>query len=525
MFMGNKTLRGENEKVLMTQEQIEEYVKCRNDIIYFAENYFYIQTLNEGRKIIPLWDFQKKLLKSFVEPPNNKRHVCLLSARQNSKSTTVSIYFAWRALFSKDETYAVLANKESTAQEILSRIQMAYEQFPLWLQRGVIEWNKKSFSLENNVKIICGTTSSSSIRGTTISCMLIDEHAFIPSNLYESFWNSILPTISSGTKSKIIVVSTPNGMNHFYNLYKDAVEGKNDFYPIKIAWNARPDRDEEWARKTKMNMTESAWRQEFGCIFAGSTNTLIDGDILENIKTKKPIGYKFNTSMKIYENPIEGKNYVLGCDSSKGTGSDYAVIQVLKLNSEKDIEQVAVYRDNNTSPEIFAKRCIDISEFYNNAQMMVESNDIGELVCDKLWNEYECDRLLNCDSKGLGIRSTRKTKLQGNMLLKEYIENGWLHVCDSDTVKEFSRYEEKTLNVFHAAGENDNDDLITSLLWGVFYIKTDFYDADSNGRSETKNKNDLNNSEEDHPIFLSSQDFNNYYQNDQNNSDPSNYSW
>lgn len=525
MFMGNPRLRGAGEKVAMTEREISEYIKCQNDIMYFAENYFYIQTLDDGRKIIKLWDFQKKLLKAFQQPPNGKRHICLLSARQMSKSTTAALYFCWKMLFCKDSTFAILANKEATAQEILSRIQMAYEQFPLWLQKGVTEWNKKSFTLENNTKLLAGSTSSNSIRGFSIVELFLDECAFIQNNLFESFWNSILPTISSGKNSKIIVVSTANGMNHFYNIYKDAVEGRNDFYPIKITWSSRPDRDETWAEKTKMNMSEKNWRQEFGCVFAGSTNTLIDGDILESIKTKSPIDYKYGTSLTIYEQPREGCQYIIGADPSKGIGSDYSVIQVLRIDNNRSLEQVAIYRNNTIRPEQFAQVVIGVSDFYNKSYIMVENNDIGYTVCDKIWNDYECERLLNCDPKGLGIRSTRKTKLEANMLLKEYVENKWLVINDYDTLKEFGRYEEVSINVFHAAGQDENDDCITSLGWALFYLKTDFYDDEDNGRSSKKSLDRQYSLEEETPIFYSSKDMNfsndgtyeNYPHNNSNN--------
>ncbi len=507
MFLGNPSLRGEGEKVAMTEHEIEEYIKCKNDIIYFAEHYFYIQTIDEGRKIIQLWDFQKKLLKAFQTPGNNKRHVCLLSARQMSKSTTASIYFCWKLLFDKDSTFAILANKEATAQEILSRIQMAYENFPLWLQKGVKEWNKKSLTLENNVKIIAGSTSSNSIRGFSISELLLDEAAFIQNGLFETFWNSILPTISSGKKSKIIIVSTPNGLNHFYNIYKDAVEGRNDFYPIKITWKSRPDRDEAWAERTRMNMSEKNWRQEFGCIFAGSSNTLVDGDVLENIITKPPIDYKYGTSFTIYEKPKDGCQYIVSVDPAKGTSDDYSTIQVLRIDHLHSLEQVAIYRNNTISPDNFCQIIIGVSDYYNKSYIMIENNDIGSLVCDKVFYEYECDRLLNCDVKGLGIRATKKTKLEGNMLLKEYIENGWLKINDYDTIKELGRYTEISPNVFHAAGQNENDDTVTALVWGLYYLKTPFYDTIENGRSDVKSVDKKYQLDEEKPIFFSSNDF------------------
>lgn len=520
MYQGNPLLRSAGEKVVMTKEQIDEYIRCKNDILYFAENYFYIIS-NNAKKLIVLWEFQKKILKAMLNPPDNKRHICLLSSRQIGKSCLSSIFITHYALFNKDGNIAILANKEASAKLVLEKIQTAYQNFPLWLQKGVSTagWNKESMTLENGIKIFAASSSSESIRGTSNSVIVLDEAAFLPPHIWPAFWNSIYSTISSIDSAKIIMVSTPKGLNHFYEIYSKAVRGENDFYPIKISWQQHPERDEKWAEKTRRDMGDlQAFLQEHCCQFLGSSNTLISPGMLESIQTKNPIDYKYNGSMLIYELPIEGCQYVLGVDPSRGTGSDYAIIQVLKINSEKDIDQVAVFRNNEIDPEIFAGIVVGVSEYYNNAEMMVESNDIGELVCDKIFYEYECDRLINFDKNGLGIRATKKTKLAGVLLLKKYIENGWFQINDMKTLYELSRFEEKTPGSYSAIGQNEHDDTISGCIWGLYYLISGFYDSETNGKDSGKS-NKSKYDDNDTPTFLSSEDihsnfFGNAFSND-----------
>lgn len=510
--MGNPYLRAEGEKIQMTQYEVEEYIRCREDILHFAENYYYIQTIDDGRIKIPLWDFQKKMLKVFQDPAP-KRHIVVLSARQMSKTTVTSLYLLHRALFSKEQNIAILANNERTSREILERIKMAYLNLPLWLQKGISNeggWNKSTLMLENGVKIIAASTSSNSIRGMTINELLIDECSFIADYIWDDFFNSVLPTISGGKKSKIIMVSTPKGMNHFYKIYRDAVQDpESNFRAIKIPWWERPDRDDEWKKRTLADMGQDLqkFQQEYGCQFLGSSTTLIDPEVLERTMCRQPTEIKYGGALRIFEVPKPGEFYILGVDSAKGNGSDYSTIQVLKIESEHSIVQVAVYRNNFIGPDEFAQLSIGISDYYNKAFMMVESNDIGELVVNKIWYDYECDRILNCDKNGLGIRATRKSKLAGNLLLKRYMENGWLEIVDDKTLYELSRYEEVSPNVFHAAGQNEHDDTVTSLIWALYYMTTVYYDRDDNSMSDVKRIDPKYKFEsEDIPVFIGDSD-------------------
>ena len=377
MYEGNSRLRAAGEKVQMSESDIAEYIKCKNDIIYFAENYFYAQTIKHGRSLIKLYDYQKMTLKAFVQTPNDCRHLCVLMSRQQGKSMMASIYFTHCALFEKDDNILILANKEATAKDILEKIKVAYMLFPLWLQKGIVRggWNKNTIQLENGISVIAASSSSDSVRGKVSARVFVDEAAFIPSHIWPEFWNSVYSVISTGgDKSKIILTSTPKGLNHFYDIYTKACRGENGFYPIKVTWRSNPTKDAAWAERTKKEMGDlQAFLQEHECNFLGSSSTLINADVLEHTQCKDPIDFKYNGSMLIYEQPIDKVQYVLGIDPARGTGRDFSTIQVLKINSEKDVDQVAVYSNEFIDPEMFADVCIGVSEYYNNAPMMVES--------------------------------------------------------------------------------------------------------------------------------------------------------
>lgn len=212
------------------------------------------------------------------------------------------------------------------------------------------------------------------------------------------------------------------------------------------------------------------------CKFLGSQSTLIDSDVLERIQFKDPIATKWNGLLQIYKQPLPGGEYVLGVDTGKGIGKDYSVIQVLWIRNEWDIEQAAIYRNNMINPRDFAQICVSVAKFYNNAHMMVENNDIGATVADTVWHEFEYEDLINLDPNALGVRSTKKSKLKANMLLKEYLEKDRLRVCDESTIYELSRFEEIKPNVF-AAGRHEHDDCVTSLLWALYFVSTDDYDG------------------------------------------------
>lgn len=479
MFNRDPKLRHEGQEIFMDDKLMLEWHRCRKDIIYFAEKYFHIVDPDKGRVKIQLYEYQKRMLKAFVgDDEEKKRHSVCLSSRQIGKTTISTIYMVWYAIFSEDKTVAVLANKEKTAIEIVRRIQLAYGELPLWLQQGIKEKNKGSMTLENGTRIISGSTASSGIRGETINLLFLDEFAFVPSNVADDFMTSVYPTISKSEKSKIIIVSTPNGLNHFYHIYKDAVNGKNNFKPIKVNWDEVPGRDEEWKEEVIRDIGMIKWNQEFAARFIGSSTTLIDSALLERLGNKacEPESLSMGDYLHIFERPQADAFYILGVDTSKGIGSDYSVVQVLKINDEHDIEHVAKYRNNMVNPYDFAQVVISISDYYNKAYIMAENNDVGAQLCDYIWWDYENEQLLNCQKDGLGVHSNKKTKLAAHMLMKRYFENGWLTTKDVRTIFELSVYEEVRPDIFKASG-NDHDDCVTSLFWALYFITTTFFDG------------------------------------------------
>lgn len=500
MYNGKPTLRGEGESYEFTQERLEEYFRCAEDILYFASEYFYIVSIDKGKHKIQLFEYQKKALKIFTSTEyDGKPNVIVLMPRQMGKTTMSTVFLLHFMLFNKDKTIAILANKETAAIEVLRRIKEAYQMLPLWMQQGVRKWNEKSLELENGMRLIAATTSSDSISGETVSLLYLDEFAKVKPHVAEEFITATLPVVSSGKTSKVIIVSTPLGMNHFHSYWVNANrtdQFANNFYPVKVNWWDHPERDDEWKTKVLMSMNNdmNKFNQEYGCRFLGSSSTLIDPDVLERTVPDMPIDNKWSGALKIYEHPQPNAFYVLGIDTGKGTGRDYSVCQVLKIEHEKSIKQVAVYRNDTISPHDYAQVCIGISRYYNNAQMMVENNGIGESLCSTMWYEYECEDIINLDSKGLGVNSNVKTKLQANLLLKRYVDEQYLKIVDKDTLEELSKYVEVRPNVFQGETKGTHDDCVTSLLWGLYFISTDYFDANNVDVKTLDEQYDLSNS-------------------------------
>jgi hypothetical protein len=486
MYQSNPLLRSATEKIEYTDEMKKEWLRCAEDIFYFAEKYFYVVEIDKGRHVIQLRDYQKKMLAAMANPPQrpddhipHKQHAIVLASRQIGKSVVCRIILLHFVLFNRDKTAAILANKEKTAHKLMKEFKDSYMQLPMWLQQGVVEggWNKGEVNFENGMCVVASSSSSNAIRSYSISLLMLDEFAFVPDNIASEFFSSVYPTISSGKKSKVIIVSTPNGMNHFYRMWQKAARGDSGYYPIKINWWEVPGRDENFKQETIANLQGGIveWNQEYGCRFLGSSNTLIDPDVLERVDTQSPSMLKWNGAFQIFEPPAPAAEYVLGIDPGKGTRRDYSVIQVLRLRSEKDVEQVAIYRNNEIDTHAFAQVCISVSDYYNEAEMMIENNGCGEGLLNTIWYEFECDRVVNCERKGLGINANKKSKLAANLNTKRYIEEGWCKIHDQTTVYELSRYIEHKLNIFACETKDGHDDTVTSLNWGLWFPRTPYY--------------------------------------------------
>ena len=376
-YLGNPNLKKVNTPHEYTKDQIVEYQKCAEDRIYFMIKYLRIVSLDEGLVPFKMYEFQKHIVRTIHD---NRFTICKLP-RQSGKSTTTISYLLHYALFNPNSNIAILANKSSTARDILGRLQLAYENLPKWLQQGVINWNKGNIELENKSTIVAAATSSSAIRGGSFNIIFLDEFAFVPANIAEMFFSSVYPTISAGTKTKMIIVSTPYGMNQFYKLWVDAENKRNDYIPIEVHWSEVPGRDEAWKEATIRNTSPEQFQQEFECEFLGSVNTLISPAKIKNMAFHTPI--KSNAGLDVYEDPIKGRTYVCTVDVARGVSKDYSAFVILDV-SKMPYRVVAKYRNNDIKPLLFPHTIDQVCKAYNKAHILVETNDLGQQIAEAL---------------------------------------------------------------------------------------------------------------------------------------------
>ena len=471
IYLGNPNLKKANVTVEFTPEQIEEFIKCSENPLYFAKNYVKIVSLDEGLIPFRMWDFQEDLITNFHK---NRFNIAKLP-RQTGKSTTCVSYLMHYALFNDNVKIAILANKAETSRELLSRLQLSYENLPKWMQHGIVSWNKGSLELENGSKIIAASTSSSAVRGNSFNIIFLDEFAFIPNNIAEQFFSSVYPTISSGKATKVIIISTPNGMNMFYKLWHDAERNKNSYIPLEVHWSQVPGRDAKWKEETIANTSQRQFTQEFECEFLGSVDTLINPAKLRSLVYEDPI--KQNGKLDIYEDPISDHQYVMTVDVSRGTNQDYSAFTVIDTTTIP-YTLVAKFKDNDIKPIILPNIIHQVANAYNRCHILIEVNDIGAQVADILQYDLEYDNLLMCSMRGragqmvgtgfsgkkasLGVRMTQAVKKVGCSNLKALIEEDKLMVKDYDTISELTTFIQKQ-NSFQAE-EGCNDDLAMSLV-------------------------------------------------------------
>lgn len=477
-YLGNPLLKRAGQEVEFTPDMLKEYMKCANDPIYFAENYIKIVHVDHGFIPIEMYDYQKEIVTAI----NDSRRVVVNASRQSGKTTTAVAVILHYILFNEYKTVGLLANKAASALEILGRIQLAYEALPKWLQQGIITWNKGSMELDNGCKVIAAASSSSSIRGKSIAFLYIDETAFL--NNWEEFFASVYPTISSGKETKILLTSTPNSLNHFWKICKEAQEdinergqGKNGYIYVEIPWDRVPGRDEEWKRDTlaSISWNYEQFEQEFNCSFVGSTNTLISSQTLKNLSESQPIVER--EGLKQYAIPEKDSIYVMMIDVSRGKGLDYSTFTVFDC-SKMPYTQVCTYRDNYVGPVDFAAVIYRIGKLYNEASILVEINDIGGQVSDTLLLDYGYENMLFTESAGragkrissgfggkqsdAGIRTTKSVKAVGCSILKLLVEQNQLVICDFDTIQELARFSRKAGS--YEAESGAHDDMVMNLV-------------------------------------------------------------
>jgi len=482
IYLGNPLLKKANTPIQFSQDQIVEFVKCKNDPVYFAKSYVQIVTLDHGLQPFRPYDFQEKLIRNFH---NNRFNICKMP-RQTGKSTTVVSYLLHYAIFNDNVNIAILANKASTARDLLSRLQTAYENLPKWLQQGILAWNKGSMELENGSKILAASTSASAVRGGSYNIIFLDEFAFVQNHLADDFFASVYPTISSGQSTKVIIVSTPHGMNHFYRLWHDAERGKNEYIPTDVHWSEVPGRDAKWKEQTIANTSEQQFKIEFECEFLGSVDTLIAPSKLKSLVYDTPI--KQNKGLDVYENSSPDRDYVITVDVARGVGSDYSAFVVFDITSFPH-KIVAKYRNNEIKPMLFPNIIYDVAKNYNNAFILCEVNDVGDQVAAIIQYDLEYQNLLMCSMRGragqivgqgfsgkktqLGLKMSKTVKKVGCLNLKTMIEEDKLIFNDYEIISELTTFIQKH-NSFEAE-EGCNDDLAMCLVIYAWLVAQDYF--------------------------------------------------
>jgi hypothetical protein len=501
-YLSNPNLKKANTTIQWTEDQIVEFLKCKEDPVYFAKNYIKIVSLDHGLVPFKMYPFQEKLVSNFHK---NRFNICKMP-RQTGKSTTVVSYLLHYALYNDNVNIAILANKASTARDLLQRLQLAYENLPKWMQQGVLQWNRGSLELENGSKIMAASTSASAVRGGSYNIIFLDEFAFIPNHIADDFFASVYPTISSGQSTKVIIVSTPRGMNHFYRMWHDAERGKNEYVPTDVHWSEVPGRDENWKASTIANTSEQQFKVEFECEFLGSVNTLINPAKLRNLVYEDPI--KRNAGLDVYEHPKEEHNYLITVDVARGLGNDYSAFIVFDITNFP-YKVVAKYKNNEIKPMLFPSVIHEVAKGYNDSWLLVEVNDIGDQVASILHFDLEYDNVLMCAMRGragqivgsgfsgkksqLGVRTTAAVKKLGCSNLKTLMEDDKLLTVDYDIISELTTFAQRH-NSFEAE-EGCNDDLAMCLVIFSWLVAQDYFkemtDNDVRKRIYEEQKNQI----------------------------------
>ena len=508
-YLGNPNLKRANVQQNWTKKQLLEYSKCMEDPLYFIQNYVKIVSLDEGLIPFKMYPFQKEMVGTFH---NNRFTICKLP-RQSGKSTVMISYLLHYALFNPSVNIAILANKAATARDLLSRLQLAYEHLPHWLQQGVMSWNKGSLELENGSKILASSTSASAVRGGSYNIIFLDEFAYVPSNVAEQFFSSVYPTISSGQSTKVMIVSTPHGMNMFYKIWTDAEEKRNSYIPIEVHWSEVPGRDEKWKKETIANTSEQQFNTEFECEFLGSIDTLISPSKLRVLAYKKPI--QSNAGVDVFEHPIPEHTYILTADVARGTSNDYSAFIVFDVTSVP-YRIVAKFRDNEIKPLLFPQRIHQIAKAYNQSFVLIEVNDIGEQVANAMHYDMEYDNMIMASMRGragqilgggfsggraqLGVRTTKAVKSIGCSNLKQLVEDNKIIIEDFDTINELSTFIVKGSSF--EADDGCNDDMVACLfIFGWCTDQTYFKELTNNDIREQMYKENQDQLEQDMAPF------------------------
>ena len=482
IYLGNPNLKKVNTPQEFTKEHIEEFLKCKKDPVYFTEKHIKIVNVDEGLVSFDMYKFQKKLIRNFHK---NRFNICKMP-RQTGKSTTVVSYLLHYAIFNDNVNIGILANKAATARDLLGRLQLAYENLPKWMQQGIVAWNKGSMELENGSKIIAASTSASAVRGMSFNIIFLDEFAFVQNHLADDFFASVYPTISSGKSTKVIIVSTPHGMNHFYRMWHDAERGQNEYVATEVHWSEVPGRDSKWKEQTIRNTSKQQFAIEFECEFLGSVDTLISAAKLKALVYENPV--EQNGKLSVYEKPYEKRDYIVTVDVARGISKDYSAFIVADI-TEFPYKIVATYRDNEVKPMLFPSIIEEVATAYNNAYVLCEVNDIGDQVASILFYDLEYENLLMVAMRGragqivgsgfsgvktqLGVKMSTTTKKVGCSNLKTLVEEDKLVFNDYNIISELTTFIQKKQSF--EAEEGCNDDLAMCLVIFSWLVAQDYF--------------------------------------------------
>ena len=469
-YLGNPNVKRDGVLQQWTPDLLQEYKKCMDSPVYFVENYVKVISLDDGMVPFVLYPYQKDMFKQFQE----NRFNVVLACRQSGKSISACAYLLWYVLFNPEKTVAILANKGATAREMLNRITLMLENIPFFLQPGSKALNKGSLEFSNNSRIIAAATSGSSIRGMSVNLLYLDEFAFV--ERAAEFYTSTYPVISAGKDTKVIVTSTANGIgNQFHKIWEGAVQQINEFKSFRVDWWDVPGRDEKWKEQTVANTSQLQFDQEFGNTFFGTGDTLINADTLLNLRAKPPKRYMEGGLLKIYEEPIKDHDYVMTVDVSKGRGQDYSTFTLIDI-SVRPFAQVAVYRNNTISPLLFPNVIYKYAKPYNDAYVVVESNDQGSVVCNGLYHDLEYENMhveSSVKANAIGIEINRKTKRLGCSAIKDILETKRLTINDDSTILEISTFEAKGQS--YEASDGNHDDLMMNLVLFGYFVSTQYF--------------------------------------------------
>ena len=469
-YLGNPNVKRDGVVQEWNQDLVLEYSKCMKDPVHFAEKYCKVISLDQGLVPFVLYPYQKKMFEQF----NEHRFNIVLACRQSGKSISACAYLLWFALFNSEKTVAILANKGATAREMLSRITLMLENIPFFLQPGCKALNKGSIEFSNNSRIIASATSGSSIRGLSVNLLYLDEFAFV--ERANEFYTSTYPVVSAGKDTKIIVTSTANGIgNTFYKIWEGAIQGVNEFSPFRVDWWDVPGRDEKWKNQTVANTSQLQFDQEFGNTFFGTGDTLINAETLMGFRSKPYNNILEGGNLLVYKEPEKDHDYVMAVDVAKGRGQDYSTFNLIDI-SVRPFQQVAVYRNNTISPLLFPNIIYKYAKSYNEAYVVIESNDQGTVVCNGLYHDLEYENVhveSAIKANAIGIEMTRRVKRLGCSAIKDILENDKLRIVDENTIMEISTFVAKGQS--YEASDGNHDDLMMNLVMFGYFVSTQYF--------------------------------------------------